>query len=262
MEFFATAANLAVHIRDSKKGEKAVLLLHGYMETLYIWNDFFDALKRDYRVIAIDLPGHGLSCSAPVNTIELMATVAKGVLDLCEVKQAAVVGHSLGGYVALKCCELFPETFEKMVLLNSHPYPEPESFATVREREINIINSGRLQSLAEISIPKMFHSNNLRRLDSKIREIVELCETHDPSGIVASVKGFTKRSDMSEYLKNTSTPTLAICGDSDGFISSELQLKMLEQFKNMKLVTLQECGHNVFLECPEKCLELVREFIG
>ena len=262
MEFFATAANLAVHIQDSKKGGKAVLLLHGYMETMYIWNDLYDALKRDYRVIAIDLPGHGLSCSAPVNTIELMATVAKAVLDLCEVKKATVVGHSLGGYVALKCCELFPETFEKLVLLNSHPYPESEDFAPVREREINIINSGRLLALADISIPKMFHPNNLRRLDSKIREVVELCETHDPSGIIASIKGFTKRSDMSSWLESTSTPTLAVCGDSDGFMPSEMQLRMLEQFKNIQMVTLQECGHNAFLECPDKCLELIREFVG
>jgi len=89
-----------------------------------------------------------------------------------------------------------------------------------------------------------------------------MCETHDPSGIIASIKGFTKRSDMSDFLASTSTPALAICGDSDGFVNAEMQLKMLEQFKNLKMVTLQECGHNAFLECSDKCLELIREFVG
>ena len=75
MEFFATAGTIPVHINDTKKGEKTIVLLHGYLETLYIWNEFVNLLAKEYRVISIDLPGHGLSCSGPVNSMEFMATV-------------------------------------------------------------------------------------------------------------------------------------------------------------------------------------------
>ena len=60
MEFFATAANIPVHILDSKKGDTTILMLHGYLETMYIWEDMYQELSKDFRVIIADLPGHGL----------------------------------------------------------------------------------------------------------------------------------------------------------------------------------------------------------
>lgn len=261
MEFFALAGNIATHIEDSGSGNKAILLLHGYLETMYIWEDFYRDLSKDYRVIRIDLPGHGLSCTAPVNTMDLMATVAKGALDACKVDKATVIGHSMGGFVALKCCSLFPDRFEKMVLLNSYPYPETEESRQIRTREQSVINSEHLMTLAELSIPKMFHPDNLRRLDEKIRETVELCETHDPAGIVASIKGILAREDTTAFLASTKTPALAICGDSDTLVTAEIRAKMAADCPSLKLEVLQNCGHNVFLENPERTLELIREFV-
>ena len=261
MEFFATAANIAAHIEDSKSGERTILLLHGYLETMYVWEDMFRELSRDYRVIRIDLPGHGLTCSAPVNTIDMMATVAKGVLDVCGVKKATVVGHSLGGYVAIRCCQLFGDRFEKMVLLNSHPYPELAERAAMAVREQEVIEAGKLMQLAELSIPKMFHPSNLRRLDETIREIVEMCETHDPAGIVSTLKGMIQRSDTSGFLASTDIPAMAICGETDLLVTEEIRTKMAKDCPNVRLEVLPGCCHNAFLECPERTLELLREFL-
>lgn len=261
MEFFSLAANIATHIEDSKKGEKTILLLHGYLETMYIWEDIYRDLSRDYRVIRMDLPGHGLTCSAPVNTMELMATVAKGVLDVCGVQKATVVGHSMGGFVAIKCCEMFPDRFEKMVLLNSYPYAETEESRQMRTREIGVVTSERLMTLVELSIPKMFHPDNLRPLDEKIRETIDLCETHDPAGIVASIKGIIDREDTTAFLASCPQPVLSICGDSDSLVTEEVRAAMAAACPNVRQEILPKCGHNVFLECPEKTLELIREFV-
>ena len=261
MEFFATAGNIATHIEDSKVGDKAILLLHGYLETMYVWEDMFHDLSRDYRVIRIDLPGHGLTCSAPVNTIEMMATVAKGVLDVCGVKSAAVVGHSLGGFVAIKCCQLFPDRFDKLMMLNSHPFAEVAERVEMSVREQEVIESGHLMQLAELSIPKMFHPSNLRRLDEKIREITELCETHDPAGIVSSLKGMVQRADTSDYLASAAMPAMDICGETDTLATAEIRAKMAKQCPNVRLEVLPECCHNAFLEQPERTMELIKEFI-
>lgn len=261
MEFFATAGNIATHIEDSKKGEKAILLLHGYMETMYVWEDFYKELSRDYRVIRMDMPGHGLTCTAPVNTMELMATVAKGVLDVCGVEKATVVGHSMGGFAAIECCRLFPDRFEKMVLLNSYPYCENDEARAIRAREQVVINAEHLTTLAELSIPKMFHPDNLRRLDEKIRETVELCETHDPAGIVASVKGIIQKEDRAEWLSGCGIPVLSICGDCDNLVTEDIRAKMAADLPNVRQVVLPKCGHNTFLEYPEKTLELIKEFV-
>lgn len=260
-EFFSTASNIVTHIEDSKAGERTVLLLHGYLETMYVWEDLFHDLSRDFRVIRIDLPGHGLTCSAPVNSIDLMATVAKGVLDVCGVKTASVIGHSLGGFVAIKCCELFPERFDKMILLNSHPFAEGEERKALALRETELIETGHLMQLADISIPRMFHPGNLRRLDETIREMVEMCETHDPAGIISSLKGMMNREDTSEYLASAGVPAMAVCGGTDTLVTPEIRAEMVKKIPSLRLEVLPECCHHSLLECRERTTELIKEFL-
>lgn len=269
MERFVTAGGIAVHILDSEKGEKCIILLHGYLETMYIWSEFADLLSRQYRVIVMDIPGHGLTDYAPadtmgnrINTMDFCASVVKEVLDKCSVPKAVIGGHSLGGYIALACCRLYPEIFEKLILFNSHPYEDPEEKAVDRKREIDIIESGKLSMLASVSIPKMYSSANLRQMDEKIRETVELCETHDPMGIVASIKGMQLRPNSSSLLSNSPVPVMVIVGDEDTFMPVSMIKEMRKSFPKVLLEELTGCGHNSFLERPDEVLNRVVSFIG
>ena len=137
MEFFATTGSLPIHISDSKKGDKSIILLHGYLETLYIFEEFSEALQKEgFRVIAIDLPGHGLTGSDPeINSIEFAADLATEVLKICGVEKAYVAGHSMGGYIAQQCIARHPETYEGIILLNSNPYADAPEKKADRERE-------------------------------------------------------------------------------------------------------------------------------
>jgi pimeloyl-ACP methyl ester carboxylesterase len=269
MERFITAGGIAVHILDSEKGEKCIILLHGYLETMYIWSEFADLLSRQYRVIVMDIPGHGLTDYAPadtmgnrINTMDFCASVVKEVLDKCSVSKAVIGGHSLGGYIALACCRLYPEIFKKLILFNSHPYEDPEEKAVDRKREIDIIESGKLSMLASVSIPKMYSRSNLRKMDEKIRETVELCETHDPMGIVASIKGMQLRPNSSSLLSNSPVPAMVIVGDEDTFMPVSMIEEMRKSFPKVRLEELTGCGHNSFLERPDEVLNRVVSFIG
>ncbi len=265
MEFFAISNGIPVHINDTKVGDKVVLLLHGYLETSYVFSEFIELLEESYRVIAIDLPGHGLSGSnKEINTMQFSATVATDVLDLCKVPEDAevyVAGHSMGGYVAQACLRYFPKRYAGLILLNSTPYADSPDKATSREREISLINSLKLQTLANVSIPTMYAKSNLRRLDDKILETIEICETHDPQGIVACIKGMMEREDNAELLKSL-PKALLIFGDSDNFITPDISSKIAQNAPNAKAIVIEESGHNSFIEQPEKTLEAIKEFIG
>ena len=101
MEKFIMAAGTALRISDTLKGGTTVVLLHGYLESLEIWGDFMKELAMHYRVLAIDIPGMGISqVRGEVHTMEFLADVLKGVLDKQGVERCFVVGHSMGGYVA------------------------------------------------------------------------------------------------------------------------------------------------------------------
>lgn len=261
MEFFATAGNVPMHINDSEKGDKVLILLHGYLETMYVWNEFADTLKDFCRVITIDLPGHGLSCGAPVNTMDFMATAVKGVMEKCGVEKAYFGGHSMGGYAALAFCRLFPESLEGLLLIHSNPYPDPAEKAADRAREIEEIRAGKLMSIAEAAVPKMYYSENLRRCDDKIIETIELCDTHDPEGIVSCLKGMMQRGDSCDLMQNPPVPILAIMGDHDNFMPMEKIVVMKEAFPKVRFEIVPDCGHNSFIEAPEQAAEIVKSFI-
>lgn len=101
--------NTTIRFKDEGKGP-VIVLLHGCLETLEIWNDFSTELAEHCRVVSIDLPGHGKSgVFGKLHSMELLAQTIKSVMDHLNTGKYFMVGHSLGGYIALAFLELFPE---------------------------------------------------------------------------------------------------------------------------------------------------------
>jgi pimeloyl-ACP methyl ester carboxylesterase len=273
MEFFTTAAGITVHVWDTKDEKSSaeapvLMLLHGYLETMYVFNELVEALKRHYRVIVIDMPGHGLTDYAPagpdgerVNTLSFGASVVVGVLDKCGVDKAVLAGHSMGGYVMLQTLREHPERVEKAILLHSHPYPDSPQKIEDRGREKQFVAAGKLLAVADISIPNMYYSENLRACDEKIRETVELCETHDPEGIIASIEGLRRRDDLSDVLEHPPVPVLLIHGDHDAFLPLERVEEMKKKFPDVRYALIPNAGHNSFIEQPAACIEALTTFL-
>src|SRR5579872_6736259 len=92
-----------VKVRFSDKGKgRVIVLLHGFLESLEIWEELAAKLSKSFRVIAIDLPGHGQTpVIGYVHSMELIAECVKAVMDFLHLKKYVVVGHSMGGYAAL-----------------------------------------------------------------------------------------------------------------------------------------------------------------
>lgn len=261
MEFFATVNNLPLHISDTKKGDKVIVLLHGYLETLYIFQEFTTLLAHNgYRVISMDLPGHGLSGSNPdINTIPFCSSLVHSMLrDICRVENCILAGHSLGGYIAMDFIKKYPQMVSELIILNSTPFPEPEGKEKDRKREMDLILSSKLHIMAAMGIPKMYAEQNLRRCDQKIEETVEICETHDPAGIVATIKGFIAREESVSALKEAKMPVKFICGDMDSFISNADAATIREALPNVQCYTISGTGHNSFIEAPERVLEIIQ----
>ena len=267
MEFFTIAGGVSVHVwdtRDEGAQGKSLVLLHGYLETMYIYNELIDALKAHYRIITLDLPGHGLTDSAPagadgvrVNSLAFQAQVVAGVMDKCGVQKAIIAGHSMGGYVTLRFLHDFPERAERGILLHSHPFPDAPEKAEDRAREKVLIRAGKLQALAAYSIPKMYHEDNLRACDEKIRETIELCETHDPEGIIAVIEGLRTRPDQQDVMAKPPVPLMLVHGDHDDFLPLEKVAQMKEAFPQVQYVLIPETGHNSFIERRDAVVEVL-----
>lgn len=263
MEFFITSNGIPVHVSDTGAGDTTILFLHGYLETLYIWDEFSDLLGGSFRRISIDLPGHGLSGTHPVsNDMEFDADAAAGILDKLSVASAVVIGHSMGGYVGQAMLRKYPERVSALVHFNSNIHSDDPDKRQQRLREISFIENGRLLSFAQIAIPNMYAKSNLRRCDDKIQETIEICETHDPFGISATVRGLMERPDNEEFLKSVKTPLLFVFGDSDIYTGIDAAKNILAAVPAAEGCFVPESGHNSFIEQPQTVMEALSDFLS
>ena len=124
----------------SGNGKEDLVLVHGFMENLLVWEDLENYLSKKFRLIKIDLPGHGRSeIYGEVHTMELMADEVKKVAEKLKLEKFHLLGHSMGGYMALAFAEKFPETLKSLTLFFSTYYPDDEEKKEQRRKSFRII---------------------------------------------------------------------------------------------------------------------------
>lgn len=262
MEKFIISNGCALRVADSRKGEKTILLLHGYLESLDVWEDFAKLLAKEYRVVAMDLPGHGISqVMGPVHTMSFLADTVVGVLDELEIDKVTIVGHSMGGYVALQTLRLHPDRLEGLVLLSSTPNPDSPEKLLDRDREIAMVEAGHKDLLATTAAKNGFASDNLKRMQDEIIFLEEQVLVTEPEGVVALLRGMKEREDSNELLRSSYLPQLFILGKKDSYIPLEKAEEMVAAHPQAKVVWLENSGHLGYFEEPEACATAIGEFM-
>ena len=261
-EKFLMAGSTALHIADSGVGEKCVVLLHGYLESMYVWDDFAPLLTPSVRVITVDIPGHGISeVKGEVHTMEMVADVLHQMLKSLEIERVTMVGHSMGGYVALAFCVRYPEQLDGLVLLSSTPNPDTEAKRENRRREIALVRAGKKDALARVAPEAGFAEQNRRRLRSYIDDLTECVHITEDDGIVALLGGMMERADQNEMLRKSAVPQLFILGKKDGYIPVEVAEEIVANHPQAQVAWLEESGHMGFIEEPEACAEALLKFV-
>ncbi len=262
MEKFIISNGCALRIADSRKGEKTILLLHGYLESLDVWEDFAKLLSNDYRVVAMDLPGHGISqVMGEKHSMSFLADTVVGVLDELEIEKATIVGHSMGGYVALETLRRHAERMEGIVLLSSTPNTDSPEKLLDRDREIAMVEGGHKDLLATTAAKNGFASDNLKRMQEEIIFLEEQVLVTEPEGVVALLRGMKEREDSNELLQKSSVPQLFILGKKDSYIPLDKAEAMVAAHPQAKVVWLENSGHLGYFEEPEACAEAIRAFM-
>ena len=261
-EKFIMAGRTALHVCDSERGDRCVVLLHGYLESLLVWEEFIPYLYKHVRVVTLDLPGHGISVVAgEVHTMEYLAdTVADGLRAL-GIARCTAVGHSMGGYVALALCERHPELLDGVVLLSSTPNPDTPEKAENRRREIALVRAGRKDTLARVAPEAGFAEENRPRMKDAIEDLAEQVFVTEDEGIVALLNGMIARKDQNDMLRASKVPQLFILGRRDGYIPVETAERMAAAHPQARVAWLEHSGHMGFLEEPEATAQAILGFV-
>ena len=256
------AGPVALHIADSGKGDKCVVLLHGYLESMYVWDDFVPLLTPHVRVITVDIPGHGISqVLGEVHTMEQIADILRDMLDALGIEKCTMVGHSMGGYISLAFCARHAERLESLVLLSSSPNPDTEQKKENRRREIALVKAGKKEALARVAPEAGFAEQNRRRLQSYIADLTEQVYITEDEGIVALLNGMMERADQNQMLRECGVRQLFIMGRHDGYIPVEAAEQIIARNPQAEVAWLEASGHMGFIEEPEACAEALLDFV-
>lgn len=243
------------------KAKRTVVLLHGFLESYKIWDDYAKSLSKTNTVISISLPGHGNSdCLGYVHTMEEMAAAVRSVLFSCNKRKAIVIGHSLGGYVALAFADLFPDNMNGLCLFNSTAKPDSETRKTLRDRTIEVVKKNHQLFIKE-AIPNLFTEPKTPAIRGAIKKTINIALQTPVQGIIASLEGMKLRIDREIILNFAPYPVLCIAGKNDPIIpwkESERQSKLSEKGE---FYLSEKGGHMCFFEDKYPSLKALEKFI-
>ncbi|WP_312766409.1 alpha/beta fold hydrolase [Epilithonimonas sp.] len=239
-----------------RTGTENLVLLHGFMENLSIWDDMIPFLSEKFRLIKIDLPGFGKSgIVAEIQTSEIMADEVKKVIDELGLTQFHLLGHSMGGYISLAFAEKYPEFLKSVTLFFSTYFADDEAKKETRRKGLRIIKEN-LRAFVNAGVPNLFNPNEHDILESKIKLAKEIAYTSSVEGVLSSQKGMIERSDKKSVLENFEGKVLILSGKHDSAVNAEKTIKNLPDRTNIKSYIL-DCGHNGHWEKPEICASII-----
>lgn len=238
----------------------SVLLLHGYLETLDVWKEFSNKLKKNFQIITIDIPGH--SYSDVIDNKFDFSNISKAINELLisiSVNKVHIVGHSMGGYLALDFCKLFPEKTNSICLFHSTPYADSEEKKQNRKREIEFIEQGKKDLIFNTNISRTFADENVEKFGNEIEKLKSNARLHSENGIIYLLNCMINRQDNTNYFKNLNIPNLLILGQKDNYINIDFGNNIQQSVLGEKVI-LQNSGHMGFIEEEQKSKEILEEF--
>lgn len=250
--------NTKISFADQGKGT-AVVLLHGFLENQTMWNAFVPELSKKHRVITIDLLGHGeTECLGYVHTMEDQADMVQAVLHELKIRKAVLIGHSMGGYVALAFAELYPDNVKGLFLLNSTSRADSDERKINRDRAIVAVKQN-YTNFVRMSIANLFSEDNRERLEEQIEKVkIEALKT-PLQGIVAALEGMKIRKDREVILHFAPYPMQLVLGKKDGVLNYDDNLDQIENTK-VELTTFLD-GHMSHIENETELLKVFLNFL-
>lgn len=250
--------NTNIYFSDTGKG-KAIVLLHGFLENSSMWNHISTQLSKKYRVICIDLLGHGKSESMGyIHTMEEQAQMIKSVLNSIKLRKYILIGHSMGGYISLSFVKLFSKNVKGLILMNSTALPDSEEKKINRDRGIVAVKQNH-KTFVRIAIPMLFSEKNRAIFTSEIEEVTNEALKMSPQGIIAALEGMKIRVNSTSIYQNTTYPIAMIIGKEDPALDYN---SLIEQTKNTTVqITEFFDGHMSHIENKKELIQSFLQFL-
>ncbi|MBM0745367.1 alpha/beta hydrolase (plasmid) [Phormidium sp. CLA17] len=241
-----------LNVLEQGEGNPALVFLHYFGGSANFWTEVIAQLRHECHCIALDLPGFGESEPIAGNTVKDMATCVLALVEQLQLKQYILVGHSMGGKVALAIAATQIAQLKSLVLLApSPPTPEPMEDA---ERS-HLLQTGGDRAAAEKTVRKITaHSLPDRLFNRVIQDNI-----HSSPAAWRAWLECGSREDISAQMSRIAVPVLIVAGAEDPVMSKDmLQQEVVDRLAIARLVVVSQVGHLLPIENPQAVSELIQ----
>jgi len=251
---------LQVAYTDEGKGIP-LLFVHGFPFARGIWSRQVAAFKANHRVLAPDLRGFGESQGTPGKVA--MRTYADDLYALLQglhAPPAILVGHSMGGYIAMAFANAYPEALRGLVLVGTKAGPDvPEVAEARRELAARVQTEGTSAVVSAMASKMLSARNHVADLAKSGKAMMGVAK---PEGVISALLGMADRPDAGPWLKDVEARTLVMSGAMDDVIPPSEAGALMMAFPSAQLRLIPNAGHLVAYEQPDAFNETLRAWLA
>lgn len=232
---------------------RSVCLIHGHGVDASIWEGIYADLVLEASVSKPDVA----QCTNLI-TIEAYADEIKKRLKVEGIQQVILVGHSMGGYIALAFAEKYPEQMAGLVLYHSTAVADDENRQEVRRQAIEGLQKQGSAPFIQKQLPKMVAPNYP---PEKTEQLVERYQNLPADALIAGLKAMAARPDRTHVLRNALYPVLLVLGDQDQLIPLEKIAHLTDLSDRISVAIIERAGHLSMVEQPQQSVQVLRNYL-
>jgi pimeloyl-ACP methyl ester carboxylesterase len=239
-----TIKGVKVNYIDYGEGNRTIVLLHGWGQNIEMMKQIGDRLKKNNRIIIVDLPGFGMSDEP--STIWLLndyVECIKELLDNLEISNPMLIGHSFGGKISLLYASKYK--VEKLVLFGS-PFKQEIKKMSLKTKVLKFLKKVPVINNLEGFAKKHIGSRDYREASEFMRKI-----------LVEHVN-----LDIEEDVKKIKCPTLIVWGTMDQEVPIERAYELEKLISDSAVIPYEGCSHYAYLERINQTVKILKNFIG
>lgn len=269
---FVASPGVNVHYTDEGRSNgRAIILVHGFAASVQAWRPWIERLKGDYRLIAIDLPGHGLTETPPgyQASLEGNAALVDALASNLGVKHFVLAGNSMGGAVSLAYAMAHPDKLDALVLVDAAGWPGDNAQSGGPPEFVGLLNNGLGRLFIKMVDPHMFAVDGLKSAyvdkslvtDELVDRYVDLAMAQGHRDVLLTQRSQPARRWTTHDFHNIDVPTLVMVGAKDALIPPADGKAIANAIPGAYLVSYPEGGHLPMEQLPDETVRTLRAFL-
>lgn len=268
---FEPSPGVRLHYTDEgSRNARALILVHGFAASVHAWRPWVERLSADYRLIAIDLPGHGLT-ETPAGyraSLEGNAELVNALATHLGVDRFVLAGNSMGGAVSLAYAMKHPERLDGLVLVDAAGWPG-ERNAGPPPLVFALLNNDIARSLMKLIDPRLLARDGLKAAyidpalinEALVDRYANLAMAEGHRDVLLTQDSRANPPWTPQSFQQIRTPTLVMTGEKDAIIPADNSRAIAAAIPGAYLVTYPEGGHVPMEQLPDQTVQHLRAFI-